>query len=107
MERIDKKISYTDFHENYLKLNKPCIISQSCSAIKNWQSTCTWIIDNKLNVDYLRKLYGDLEAPVMDCGKKYFTSHEKCEMKVSNFLDYWDFVCLQRVLPYENAGSVG
>jgi len=89
IDRIEKHISYSEFVEKYLKANRPVIFSQNV-LIGEWSCSELWVENNKFNTNFFNKLYGQFEAPVMDCNKKFFSSHEKVNMKVSDFLSYWE-----------------
>lgn len=67
--------------------NRPCIFSKELTA--HWRCTKTWIKDGKLDIDYFQSNFGKETAPVMDCNKQYYSSHEKTDMLVSDFIHYW------------------
>jgi len=88
VDRIEKNILYEDFVAQYLKENKPCIFSSN--LIADWKCANSWVKGDHLNTDFIEKHFGKLTAPVMDCKRQYFSSHEKQDMKVSEFIKYWN-----------------
>ena len=88
IDRIEESISYDDFVEKYLIKNNACIFSNNLTD--NWNCSKAWIKDGKLNVKYFQNVFGNENAPVMDCNIKYFSSHKKTDMKVSEFIEYWE-----------------
>lgn len=89
IERISSPISYSEFYENFIKANKPCIFDSSFT--QTWNSRKEWVkFDGSVNVDYFRKHYGSVDAPVVDCNKRHYSAHEKCKMKVHQFFSYWE-----------------
>lgn len=89
IEQISSDISYSEFYERFIKANKPCLFD-SCFT-KTWNSRKDWVKqDGTVNVEFFKKHFGDIDAPVVDCNKKHFSSHEKCDMKVNDFFSYWN-----------------
>ncbi|XP_066928511.1 2-oxoglutarate and iron-dependent oxygenase JMJD4-like [Clytia hemisphaerica] len=88
VDRIEKNILYEDFVARYLKENKPCIFSSN--LIADWKCANSWVKGDHLNTDFIEKHFVNLTAPVMDCNRQYFSSHEKEDMKVSEFIKYWN-----------------
>lgn len=78
-------ITYNDFFNNFMIRNLPCLIK---NVSLSWGSTHNWIKDNKINYDYFLEVYGDLEAPVADCGSINFNAHNKINMKVKDYFNY-------------------
>lgn len=83
--RIENNLSYSEFFENYLLCNRPCIIK---NLSDDWGAR-KWIKNDNLDVDYFRKNYGTVEVPIADCRKKVYNVQEKCSMKLDKYLDYW------------------
>lgn len=90
IERIPlADLSYEQFFARYLLPNKAVILS---SVADSWECFRRWINhdSNGLNGAYLREAIPNLTVPVANCGKQYYNSHEKTEMKFHEFLDCWD-----------------
>lgn len=79
--------SYTHFFEHNLLRNIPCVIK---NVALNWPCMKTWIDGGRINFKYLRSKFGNASVPVANCSKKYFDSHEKITMKLSDYLDYFE-----------------
>lgn len=79
------ELTYTDFFNNFLLTNTPCIIK---NITKNWVSAKNWVQNESINYEFFRTKYGDEKVPVADCGTKYFNSHEKRDMSCSEYMDY-------------------
>lgn len=80
------EVTYWDFFENYLFVNKPCILR---SVSNNWVSSKYWVADNKPNFDYLLENYKEAQVPVADCADKYYNSQKKENKTVESYLSYW------------------
>ncbi|XP_033728591.1 uncharacterized protein LOC117317769 isoform X2 [Pecten maximus] len=83
-------VSYEDFFRKYLLQNKPCIFSSELT--QGWLSRQHWVDKEtrKPNLAWLKQNFGDVVAPVANCGQEKFSSHCKEEMKLKEFLDYWE-----------------
>lgn len=79
-------ITYNDFFNNFMIKNLPCLIR---NVSLTWGSTHNWIKDNKINYDYFLEVYGDLQAPVADCDSINFNAHNKINMKVRDYFNYF------------------
>lgn len=89
IERITNRISYWDFYQNYIRKNKPCILSAMFTA--TWSCRKDWLTnDGEPNMDYFEDNFGSYKAPVLDCNKQEYSSHEKTEMRVEEYCEYWD-----------------
>ncbi|GIY00346.1 2-oxoglutarate and iron-dependent oxygenase JMJD4 [Caerostris darwini] len=81
-------ISYECFFTNYMKANKPCILSSSFT--ENWKSRSEWITsDGKPNFIFLEKEFGSSVVPVSDCNNKEYNSQHKEDMVFRDYLNYW------------------
>ena len=88
VHRIESHIPYHDFYSQYIAKNKLCILSSKFT--EQWRSRTEWTKNGKIDVEHLKHEFGNSHAPVVDCSKRFYTSHECCEMKVEEFLDYLD-----------------
>lgn len=79
------KIMYNDFYNNVLLRNQPCLIK---NVSLDWECTNKWIENNKINFEYLSYEYGNLEAPVADCGSIKFNAQTKSIMTVGEYISY-------------------
>ncbi|XP_043476912.1 2-oxoglutarate and iron-dependent oxygenase JMJD4 [Leptopilina heterotoma] len=82
-----EELSYNAFFCKYLIPNKPCIIQSNVT--KDWLCRKNWIQNETPNFSLLHELFDDCIVPVADCNKRYYNSHQKNEMLVKNFLNYW------------------
>lgn len=83
-----KDMSYDQFFEEYMLANKPVIItdiSTDWMCVKNWIK----INENAINFDYLRSHFKDRLVPIANCSKQYFNSHEKSEISLHKYLEWW------------------
>lgn len=80
-----RDIVYTDFFNNFMIRNLPCIIK---NVSLNWECTNKWIDNNKINFEYLSCEYGVLEAPVADCDSIKYNAQEKSKMPVAEYICY-------------------
>ena len=87
IDYIEDAISYEEFFENYLLKNRPCLFSSMHTS--GWKSRKTWVLNSKPNISLLENVFKDYFVPVVDCRKKYYSSHEKCDMTFSKFCEYW------------------
>jgi virulence-associated protein VagC len=60
IDRISSNVTYKDFFESYLLVNKPCIISQEMTA--NWKSVQNWVDceSGGPNFQYLKENFGNV-----------------------------------------------
>ncbi|XP_061163826.1 2-oxoglutarate and iron-dependent oxygenase JMJD4-like [Saccostrea echinata] len=80
--------SYSEFFENYLLRNRPCILSSLNTD--TWNSRTDWTLPNgQPNFEFLREKFGHACVPVANCKKEKYSSQPKEEQTFSNFLDYW------------------
>lgn len=85
-------LSYDDFFENYMLANKPVIITEISD---HWNCVKKWLKMNEKVIDfeYLKENLKDRSVPVANCSKQYFNSHEKSEISLHKYLDWWkDFI---------------
>ncbi|GIY93508.1 2-oxoglutarate and iron-dependent oxygenase JMJD4 [Caerostris extrusa] len=90
IEKVDhiSNISYECFFTNYMKANKPCILSSSFT--ENWKSRSEWITsDGKPNFIFLEKEFGSSVVPVSDCNNREYYSQHKEDMIFRDYLNYW------------------
>lgn len=84
-------LSYNDFFDRFMVLNKPVLIS----GIADQWECMNWIdskntVNSGTNFDYLKeKISLTQDVPIANCSKVYFNSHEKSEMKFVDFVNYW------------------
>uniref|UniRef100_A0A182M2N8 Jumonji domain-containing protein 4 n=1 Tax=Anopheles culicifacies TaxID=139723 RepID=A0A182M2N8_9DIPT len=92
IERIAlKNISYDRFFRNYLQPNRAVVVE---GIATEWECFRHWIdrsvVPSKLNVTYLKEILPNGPVPVADCGKQHYNSHEKIELTLFDFLQYWE-----------------
>lgn len=75
------------FHDEFMSKNLPVIVTGL--KIKTDISE-SWFEEGKLKLEKLLPVLNDHSVPVADCTKSYFDSHEKLEMKFSDYVDYWN-----------------
>lgn len=79
-------LSYEEFFNEHLVKNLPCVVK---NITTDWESTTKWIkVSGDIDYEYIRKNFGDMEAPVANCNTLEFNSHCKSDMKVSDFVEY-------------------
>ncbi|KAM7290237.1 2-oxoglutarate and iron-dependent oxygenase JMJD4 [Ixodes scapularis] len=68
--------------------NTPCIIR--AEQTETWRSVGAWV-DGRGAPDfgYLKSEFGSATVPVADCSTRYYDSQLKNDMKMSEYLDYW------------------
>ena len=87
---------YFDEPQNYDKMfceillkNQLCVIGQK--ATSSWKSRNLWVTaEGKPNFAYIKDHFGEAFGPVANCNKEEFHSHHKEEMKVKDFIEYWE-----------------
>ncbi|XP_037033021.1 2-oxoglutarate and iron-dependent oxygenase JMJD4 homolog [Bradysia coprophila] len=88
--QIDKincnDLTYDVFHQKYMHQNVPLVIE---SVPQKWKSMQTWIKSDGIDFDHLRETLPNHKVPIADCSKQHLNSHEKFEMNLHDFLDYW------------------
>lgn len=72
--------------KTFISQNKPFVL-KSCAL--DWASSSDWVEEGKPNFDYLCQNYGDVIAPVSNCNSYYFNAHEKSDMTIKEYMDYW------------------
>lgn len=77
---------YHHFALNHMELNIPVVITGL--EIKT-EISKKWFKNNKIIFDDLLEILNDHEVPVANCSKMYFDSHEKMQMKFSDYVKYW------------------
>ncbi|CAB3361193.1 Hypothetical predicted protein [Cloeon dipterum] len=69
-------------------VNKPCLIEANLT--ENWKCLSEWIDHNgSPNFEFLKRHFGNSVAPVADCNEQYFNAQKKQNMRVTDFIDYW------------------
>jgi len=87
--QLNHHCSYSDFFDQYLMKNQPCIFS--CELTQNWRSVKDWAKEGSPNLNFLKDLVdNDSIVPVSNCNKKYFNSQECSEETFGSYVDYWD-----------------
>ncbi|XP_041970722.1 2-oxoglutarate and iron-dependent oxygenase JMJD4 [Aricia agestis] len=76
---------YHQFFSDVMLKNIPCVIK---NVTNSWECSKHWVVDEKINYEYLIKEYGELEAPVANCDIITFNSQCKTNMKVKHFMQY-------------------
>lgn len=81
-------LTYDDFFQNYMLLNRPVIITEVSA---NWECVHKWLKMNEkvIDFDYLKANLTDRPVPVANCSKQYFNAHEKSEISLHKYLDWW------------------
>lgn len=85
----DNKLSYDEFFQTYMLSNKPVLItdiSQNWDCVKNW----LMVNEKSINFKYLRDHLKDRPVPVANCSKQQFNAHEKSEISLHKYLDWWE-----------------
>ncbi|XP_063376463.1 2-oxoglutarate and iron-dependent oxygenase JMJD4 [Cydia fagiglandana] len=82
---LPKDIEYSKFYKNYIYNNLPCIIRNISS---NWECSTTWVKDDTINYGHFIDKYGDLKAPVADCGTIAYNAQTKNDLNVSDYMMY-------------------
>lgn len=79
-------LSYNQFFYQFMMKNLPVVIR----GIKiKTEISSKWFEDDELKLEKLEEVLTNHEVPVANCSKQYFDSHEKIQMKFSEFVDYW------------------
>ena len=89
--RIDKKLDYSEFFSNFLLPNLACVMGPDFTS--DWASRRDWVRSDSSqpNLNFIESLLEeDATVPVSDCSSRVFNSHSCCEMKFSEFREYWD-----------------
>lgn len=88
IDYIPIETTYEQFFKKYLMANTPCIIR--AEQTKHWRSIHEWLNDKGApDFAYLKSKFGSATVPVADCSTRYYNSQLKNDMKMSEFLDYW------------------
>lgn len=66
ISKISVSESYSDFFNEYLLKNIPCIIKD---VALEWESFSQWVSNDAPNLKNLVSKYGSIEVPVTDCRK--------------------------------------
>lgn len=82
-------LTYDQFFQNFMLLNKPCIIKNVTSE---WNSSKFWINENDINFNYLREQYGHMDVTVYNCLEKEFNSQKCYDTSFDKYLDYFQAV---------------
>lgn len=90
-----KDLSYNDFFQKYMLVNKPVIITEIST---DWKCVQKWlkINENAIDFDYLRTHLKDRPVPVANCSKQHFNSHEKSEISLHKYFDWWELFISSR-----------
>jgi len=87
--RLNKSLAYSEFFEQFLMKNQPCIFSSDLT--KNWSCIKDWSSEGIPNLEHLKNIVdSDSLVPVSDCNKKYFNSQECGEERFDSYLAYWE-----------------
>lgn len=88
IERVNgKELSYELFVENYLKKNKPVVLT---GLMDDWRACRDWIKeDGQPNLQFFSTHFGKSIVQVADCCTREFTDQKILEMPVSEFIDHW------------------
>ncbi|CAN7937524.1 unnamed protein product, partial [Ixodes hexagonus] len=88
IDYVSNELTYDEFFKKYLMTNTPCIIR--AEQTRHWRSVRGWVDGRGApNFAYLRSEFGHAAVPVADCSTRYYDSQLKNDMKMSEFLDYW------------------
>ena len=88
--------TYEEFLENYLRPNKPCLISPD--LIHSWPATRLWTSTSQSssdaikptpNWDYLLDNYGDETVIVAKCGSRSFSDQERLDLPLREVIELW------------------
>ncbi|CAO1415486.1 unnamed protein product [Diamesa serratosioi] len=79
-------LQHFHFALNYMELNIPVVITGL--EIKT-EISKKWFNNNEIIFDDLEEILKDHDVPVANCSKMYFDSHEKMQMKFSDYVKYW------------------
>jgi JmjC domain, hydroxylase len=90
-------LSFQQFFTEFMVPNLPVIIT---NVSTNWDCQRSWISDGQLDTTHLKMRLTDRQVPVANCSKQFFNSHEKSDMKLHEFLEYWDQPCAPDALIY-------
>jgi hypothetical protein len=81
------ELSYDQFFHNFMSANVPVVIKDLQIKTKTSEK---WFEIEKVKLENIQELIKDCEVPVANCSKKYFDSHEKLQMKFSDYAAYWN-----------------
>lgn len=80
------ELTYNQFYYQYMLKNLPVVIK---GINLKTRISSEWFENGTFNTDPLLGVLGDFEVPVANCSSKYFDSHEKLNMKFSDYVEYW------------------
>lgn len=80
-----EKLSYNQFFYQFMLTNTPVVLT----GIKIKTEISEKWFDGNINLNAIQEDLNDHRVPVANCSKQYFDSHEKLEMKFSEFASCW------------------
>ena len=89
--RINHNLDYSEFFRNFLQPNLACVMAPDFTS--DWTSRRDWVRSgtSEPNLNFIESLLEeDAPVPVSDCSSRVFNSHSCCEMKFSEFREYWE-----------------
>jgi len=83
-------LSYEEFYQQYLVLNKPCIL-RNFLQYNTWAASTDWVKDGKPDLEFFaRHFSGSVEVPISYCHNQFFNS-QRCEMEtIGDYKKYWE-----------------
>ncbi|KAK7111637.1 hypothetical protein V1264_011238 [Littorina saxatilis] len=85
---IDELPDYDEFFAKFLVPNQLGILSEKATSL--WKSRREWVCeDGSPDFVFLRQAFGEATVPIADCKCQEFSAHAKQEMKMSEFVTYW------------------
>lgn len=87
VKKVDHKLTYNDFFQNYLINNEPCIFESTITDC--WPSRHLWVSKDAPNFEYLVGLFGKATVPIYNCQVKHYNSQLKVSMNMQEYIDYW------------------
>ncbi|XP_071791315.1 2-oxoglutarate and iron-dependent oxygenase JMJD4-like [Asterias amurensis] len=88
VEYINSSITYDEFFLRFLVPNRPCVFGPHIT--QDWRSVREWVTkDGRPNFNYLAQMFGSTVVPVADCRKIEYSAQPKSDMKLTEYLNYW------------------
>lgn len=86
--KIDSSaLTYDEFFQKYMLVNQPVLITNISGE---WECAKKWLKDQtSVDFEYLKSYLADRQVPVANCSKQHFNSHEKSEISLHKYLDWW------------------
>ncbi|XP_043921799.1 2-oxoglutarate and iron-dependent oxygenase JMJD4 isoform X1 [Protopterus annectens] len=80
--------SYSEFVQNYLLPNYPCILSPSFT--EGWLSRCQWVTkDGSPDLEALAQRFREAIVPVANCDIKQYNANPKEHIPLKKYISYW------------------